>query len=157
MQPRKRLRVSLYAQTVFFTTTPNPLLPMVSLLTGKNGAKPREPLQQTAIGYIPPHYVEKSQSVHSNFCRFISSLLDSLLHGQRAKGSVEKVNGRLPSGSNPWRCGHLLADWPGRTRCTLGKVMQYNPNDGHRVKDGQASAVNWIHSILKRQRYGWRK
>ena len=33
-----------------------------------------------------------------------------------------------------------------------GKVMQYNPGDGHRVKDGQTSAVNWIHSILKRQR-----
>ena len=27
-----------------------------------------------------------------------------------------------------------------------GKVMQYNP------EDGQTSAVNWIHSILKRQR-----
>lgn len=27
--------------------------------------KPKQPLQQTAIGYIPSHYVEKSQSVHS--------------------------------------------------------------------------------------------
>ena len=38
------------------------------------------------------------------------------------------------------------------TEVRTGKVMQYNPGDGHRVKDGQASAVNWIHSILKRQR-----
>ena len=30
--------------------------------------------------------------------------------------------------------------------------MQYNPEDGHRIKGGQTSAVNWIHSILKRQR-----
>lgn len=37
--------------------------------------KPKQPLQQTAIGYIPPHYVEKSQSVNSNFCRFLSALL----------------------------------------------------------------------------------
>ena len=33
-----------------------------------------------------------------------------------------------------------------------GKVIQYNPEDGHRIKNGQTSAVNWIHSILKRQR-----
>ena len=36
-------------------------------------------------------------------------------------------------------------------RVRTGKVMQYNPNDGHRVKDGQASAVDWIHSLLKRR------
>ena len=30
--------------------------------------------------------------------------------------------------------------------------MQYNPEDGHRIKGGQTSAVNWIHSILKKQR-----
>ncbi|MCS2517578.1 DUF6371 domain-containing protein (plasmid) [Bacteroides thetaiotaomicron] len=35
---------------------------------------------------------------------------------------------------------------------THGKVMQYNPEDGHRIKGGQTSAVNWIHSILKKQR-----
>ncbi|WP_368229506.1 PG0870-related protein, partial [Bacteroides caccae] len=36
----------------------------------------RKPVQippQATIGYIPPKYVERSQSVHSNFFRFISS------------------------------------------------------------------------------------
>lgn len=34
-----------------------------------------------------------------------------------------------------------------------GKVMQYNPEDGHRIKGGQTSAVDWIHSILKSNVY----
>ena len=38
-------------------------------------------------------------------------------------------------------------DRTGKVR--TGKVMQYNPEDGHRIKGGQTSAVNWIHSILK--------
>lgn len=29
--------------------------------------------------------------------------------------------------------------------------MQYNPDDGHRVKNGQTSTVDWIHSLLKRR------
>ena len=35
-------------------------------------------------------------------------------------------------------------------RTRQGDAVQ--SRDGHRVKDGQTSAVNWIHSILKRQR-----
>lgn len=30
--------------------------------------------------------------------------------------------------------------------------MQYNPENGHRIKGGEALAVDWIHSKLKRQR-----
>ena len=48
------------------------------------GRKPGQTSQKATIGYIPPKYVERSQSVHSNFFRFISSLLDSY-YGSRAK------------------------------------------------------------------------
>ena len=57
--------------------------------------KPKQPLQQTAIGYIPPHYVEKSQSVHSNFCRTVWEL----------PVTVRSSSGRLT----------------GRTRCGLAR------------------------------------
>ena len=112
--------------------------------------KPKQPLQQTAIGYIPPHYVEKSQSVHSNFCRFLSALLDSY-YGSKAKEVQERLMEDYRLGAT--RDGSVIfwqIDRENKVR--TGKVMQYNPGDGHRVKDGQASAVNWIHSILKRQR-----
>lgn len=112
--------------------------------------KPKQPLQQTAIGYIPSHYVEKSQSVHSNFCRFLSALLDSY-YGSKAKEVQERLMEDYRLGAT--RDGSVIfwqIDRENKVR--TGKVMQYNPGDGHRVKDGQASAVNWIHSILKRQR-----
>ena len=112
--------------------------------------KPKQPLQQTAIGYIPPHYVEKSQSVHSNFCRFLSALLDSY-YGSKAKEVLKRLMEDYRLGAT--RDGAVIfwqIDRENKVR--TGKVMQYNPGDGHRVKDGQTSAVNWIHSILKRQR-----
>lgn len=118
--------------------------------------KPKQPLQQTAIGYIPPHYVEKSQSLHSNFCRFLSVLLDSY-YGSKAKEVLERLMEDYRLGAT--RDGAVIfwqIDRENKVR--TGKVMQYNPGDGHRVKDGQTSAVNWIHSILKRQRVlaeGW--
>lgn len=35
-------------------------------------------------------------------------------------------------------------------RCRTGKIMKYNPNTGHRIKDEHISCkVSWVHSILK--------
>ena len=100
--------------------------------------------------YIPPHYVEKSKSVHSNFFRFISSLLDSY-YGSKAKEVLKRLQEEYRLGAT--RDGAVIfwqIDRGGKVR--TGKVIQYNPEDGHRIKNGQTSAVNWIHSILKRQR-----
>ena len=35
-----------------------------------------------------------------------------------------------------------------RDRCRGGKVMLYDPNTGHRVKDGGAGRVGWAHTML---------
>ena len=93
--------------------------------------------------------MERSQSVHSNFFRFISSLLGSY-YGSTAKEVLKRLLEEYRLGAT--RDGAVIfwqIDRTGRVR--TGKVMQYNPNDGHRVKDGQASAVDWIHSLLKRR------
>lgn len=106
--------------------------------------------QPKAIGYIPQHYVEKSQSVSSNFFRFLSTLLTSY-YGNRAKEVLERLLKEYRLGAT--RDGSVIfwqIDWADKIR--TGKVMQYNPEDGHRIKDGQTSEVNWIHSILKKQR-----
>ena len=34
-------------------------------------------------------------------------------------------------------------------RCRTGKVMKYDPNTGHRIKDSSVSAAMWVHSRLK--------
>lgn len=109
----------------------------------------KQPSQPTVAGYIPPHYVEKSQSVSSNFFRFLSTLLTSY-YGSKAKEILKRLLEEYRLGAT--RDGAVIfwqIDRANRVR--TGKVMQYNPNDGHRVKDGQASAVDWIHSLLKRR------
>lgn len=37
-------------------------------------------------------------------------------------------------------------------RCRTGKVMSYNPETGHRIKDaGAKTPITWVHSLLKQQ------
>ena len=37
--------------------------------------------------------------------------------------------------------------------CRTGKIMQYNPATGHRIKDpNKPGRINWLHSILKRRK-----
>jgi hypothetical protein len=87
--------------------------------------------------------------VHSNFFRFISSLLDSY-YGSKAKEVLKRLLEEYRLGAT--RDGAVIfwqIDRANRVR--TGKVMQYNPDDGHRVKNGQTSTVDWIHSLLKRR------
>ena len=112
--------------------------------------KYQQPSQPKTIGYIPQHYVEKSQSVNSNFFRFLSTLLTSY-YGSKAKEVLKRLLEEYRLGAT--RDGSVIfwqIDKADKVR--TGKVMQYNPEDGHRIKGGQTSAVNWIHSILKKQR-----
>ncbi len=38
-------------------------------------------------------------------------------------------------------------------QCCTGKIMQYNPTTGHRIKDpDKPGRINWLHSILKRRK-----
>lgn len=112
--------------------------------------KPKQVSQSSAIGYIPFHYVEKSQSVHSNFFRFLSTLLTAY-YGSKAREVLTRLLEEYRLGAT--RDGAVIFWQIDRTnRVRTGKVMQYNPEDGHRIKGGEVSAVDWIHSILKRQR-----
>lgn len=52
--------------------------------------KYQQPSQPKTIGYIPQHYVEKSQSVNSNFFRFLSTLLTSY-YGSKAKEVLKRL------------------------------------------------------------------
>ena len=116
----------------------------------KSKSTPIEPQKPTAIGYVPIHYVEKSKSVQSNFFRFLSTLLGNY-YGSKSQEVLNRLLDEYRLGAT--RDGAVIfwqIDKNGKVR--TGKVMQYNPEDGHRIKGGQTSAVNWIHSILKKQR-----
>ena len=111
--------------------------------------KPKQVSQSSAIGYIPFHYVEKSQSVHSNFFRFLSTLLTAY-YGSKAREVLTRLLEEYRLGAT--RDGAVIFWQIDRNdKVRTGKVIQYNPEDGHRIKGGLTSAVNWIHSILKKR------
>ena len=104
----------------------------------------------TTIGYIPIHYVEKSKSVQSNFFRFLSTLLGNY-YGSKSQEVLNRLLDEYRLGAT--RDGAVIfwqIDMDGKVR--TGKVMQYNPEDGHRIKAEQGAVINWIHCILKKQK-----
>ena len=116
----------------------------------KSKSTPIEPQKPTAIGYVPIHYVEKSKSVQSNFFRFLSTLLGNY-YGSKSQEVLNRLLDEYRLGAT--RDGSVIfwqIDMNGNVR--TGKVMQYNPEDGHRIKTERGASINWIHSILKKQK-----
>ena len=116
----------------------------------KSRSTPTKPLKPTGIGYVPIHYMEKSKSVHSNFFRFLSTLLGNY-YGSKSQEVLNRLLDEYRLGATRDRSVIFWQiDKNGKVR--TGKVMQYNPEDGHRIKAEQCATINWIHSILKRQK-----
>lgn len=104
-----------------------------------------KPLHKREIGHIPFSYVEKSVSYNSSFVQFLCGLFDrySLESPTIERLMQDYALGATKSGS----VIYWQIDTKGRVR--TGKVMKYNPETGHRIKD--AGGINWIHSIMKKQ------
>ena len=117
------------------------------------GQRMKQPTKQPSLPptvcYIPTNYVEKSQSVHSNFFRFLSTLLTAY-YGSKAREVLTRLLEEYRLGATR---GGAVIFWQidRNDKVRTGKVIQYNPEDGHRIKGGLTSAVNWIHSILKKR------
>ena len=117
------------------------------------GQRMKQPTKQPSLPltvcYIPTNYVEKSQSVHSNFFRFLSTLLTAY-YGSKAREVLTRLLEEYRLGATR---DEAVIFWQidRNDKVRTGKVMHYNPEDGHRIKRGLTSAVNWIHSILKKQ------
>ena len=116
----------------------------------KSKSTPTKPLKPTTIGYVPIHYVEKSKSKQSNFFLFLSTLLGNY-YGSKSQEVLNRLLDDYRLGATRDRAVIFWQiDKNGRVR--TGKVMQYNPEDGHRIKTEQGASINWIHSILKKQK-----
>jgi hypothetical protein len=90
---------------------------------------------------IPFKYVKESVSYKSNFVKFLCNHFP--------KENIKKVieNYGLGATSN----GSVIfwqIDIKGNVR--TGKIMQYNPDTGKRIKH-KSGAINWVHNILKRR------
>lgn len=107
--------------------------------------KPTQPTKQE-IGSIPFQYVEKSLSYNSDFVRFLCSLFD---RNTIDSPTIERIMNNYALGATKDGCViYWQIDITGKVR--TGKVMKYNPNTGHRIKD--AGGINWIHAVMKKKK-----
>lgn len=94
----------------------------------------------TEKDHIPYIYLKKSASYNSNFVRFLCNYFPK----EKIKTAVE--NYALGATKNNevifWQI-----DINGKIR--TGKIMQYNPKTGKRVKN-KTGAINWVHNKLKK-------
>ena len=116
----------------------------------KSRSTPTKPPKPMTIGYVPIHYVEKSKSVQSNFFRFLSTLLGNY-YGSKSQEVLNRLLDEYRLGAT--RDGAVIF-WQidKNSNVRTGKVMQHNSEDGHRIKTEQGASINWIHSILKKQK-----
>lgn len=101
-----------------------------------------QPMQcEKPLNTIPFAYVKKSASYNSAFVRFLCKLFDA--------DTIERLGEMYAFGATRemdvifWQI-----DTMGRVRG--GKIMKYNPDTGHRIKDG-AGAVDWVHARMKKR------
>ena len=97
--------------------------------------RPKKP-----ICTIPMEYVERSKSRCSQFMEFLSGLFDDSTINHLI--DIYSIGAAKNGSIIYWQI-----DCCGRVRA--GKMMQYNPATGHRIKD-QAGSVDWIHSRMKK-------
>jgi hypothetical protein len=103
--------------------------------------KPYSTKEIIPIKQINKRYLQKSFGKESNFLSFLKTkfpedvveqvILDYFLSGTKDKSII-----------------YWQIDKEGRIR--TGKIMQYNPETGHRIKSEKPS-ISWIHSELKRK------
>lgn len=106
----------------------------------------QQPQPERQPSYIPFSYVEKSASYKSDFVYFLCGIFDRY---SLESPTIERLMRDYALGAT--KGGDVIfwqIDRQGRVR--TGKVMKYDPDTGHRIKDG--GGVNWIHAIMKRQK-----
>ena len=98
------------------------------------------PLERAGVRSIPFSYVEKSASYKSNFVRFLCEFLTTeqmnFIGDNYALGATKNKEVIF------WQI-----DSTGKVR--TGKIMQYNPTTGKRLKH-ESGAIDWVHNKLKK-------
>ena len=97
--------------------------------------------KQTEIDYIPKKYMVNSASYNSNFVSFLSNYFP------RDKIDCAMKDYALGATRNR-SVIYWQIDIDGNIR--TGKIMQYNPDTGKRIKN-RAGSINWVHSIMKQR------
>jgi hypothetical protein len=90
--------------------------------------------------YIPHKYLKRSLSLNSNFVRFLRKYFTDVQ-------IAEAANNYLLGATRNKEVIFWQVDIHGNIR--TGKIMQYNPQTGRRLKTGYGG-INWVHHKLKK-------
>ena len=96
-----------------------------------------------ATCFIPPDIVLRSvrPQVNSDFTTFLLSILDPVI--------VEDLVHDYQLGVTSHR-DVIFFQLDINGSCRTGKIMKYDPETGHRIKDeNQPNRINWVHSLMK--------
>lgn len=95
---------------------------------------------------IPFKYLKQAASYNSTFIEFLCRIFDRYT---LESPTIERLMEDYALGATKDRSViYWQIDAKGRIR--TGKIMKYNPETGHRVKD--AGGINWVHAMMKKQK-----
>lgn len=89
---------------------------------------------------VPIEYVRDSMSFRSNFIFFLSSLFS--IDEIEALMRIFKLGATKDGSVIFWQIDS-------KGQCRSGKIIQYDPDTGHRIKDEYRDHIKWVHPILK--------
>lgn len=111
-----------------------------SQLQSQPQPQPEPSPSEKPADFIPRKYLKRSLSLQSNFVRFLRKYFTDLQ-------ITEAANNYLLGATRNGEVIFWQIDIRGKIR--TGKIMQYNPQTGRRIKTGYGG-INWVHHKLKK-------
>lgn len=108
--------------------------------SARAGVGSKQNTQQQPAGTIHFNYVESSASYQSNFIRFLCEFMT--IEQMKWIGENYAIGATKNKEVIFWQI-----DITGKVR--TGKIMQYNPETGRRIKH-ESGAIDWVHNKLKK-------
>ncbi len=93
-----------------------------------------------ALCTVPMEYVRDSMSFRSNFVFFLTSLFS--MDEIEALMRIFKLGATKDGSVIFWQIDS-------KGQCRSGKIIQYDPDTGHRIKEEYRDHIKWVHPILK--------
>ena len=103
----------------------------------------KQPKPQRPFCTIPMSIVKQTirPTIHSTLTQYLSTVIDPLI--------LESLIHEYKLGVTKDR-SIIYYQIDTKNQCRTGKIMKYDPNTGHRLKDPDTpSRITWVHSILK--------
>ena len=103
----------------------------------------KQPKPQRPLCTIPMSIVKQTirPTIHSTLTQYLSTVIDPLI--------LESLIHEYKLGVTKDR-SIIYYQIDTKNQCRTGKIMKYDPNTGHRLKDPDTpSRITWVHSILK--------